>query len=361
MTRQSFLLFLKKRSWVALPLLAILTIGSVLWGQRTQNTPLKTTLNPAPLASPQPSEILPALVKPPSPAALSSPVPSPTPSATKTSAPSPTAAVDPTALTAAERALNEAAKQRITGSGAASVDALVEMRVAIAEGVPALSLTITQSAVLVDAQTGSQIQELSGAYSLQPSGDGILLDGQSLPFAVRIEPLPGGSMTLGDRTYRGRLVVVNDSGKLWAVNLVNLRQYLHSVVASEVSPDWEAAALKAQAIAARSYALTYHFKPISSLFDLGATEYYQVYSGIAREADTTNQAVDATAGEYVSYKGGVVESLYAASEDIVAEAFQGQGMSQLGALRLAKEGFTYQQILGKYYPGTKVGRFQQDY
>jgi len=364
MTRQSLLLFLKRRSWVALPLLAILIIGSILWGQRTQNT----ILNSAPLASPQPSEALPTPVKSPSPAALlPSSSPSPTPSATKTPAPSPNAApspnvaVDPTALTAAQRALNEAAKQKIASSGAASVDGLVEMRVAIAEGVPALSLTITQSAALVDAQSSSQIQELSGAYSLQPSGDGILLDGQPLPFAVRIEPLPGGSITLGDRTYRGRLVIVNDSGKLWAVNLVNLRQYLYSVVASEVSPDWEADALKAQAIAARSYALTYHFKPISSLFDLGATEYYQVYSGIAREANTTNQAVDATAGEYVSYKGGVVESLYAASEDIVAEAFRGQGMSQLGALRLAKEGFTYEQILGKYYPGTKVGRFQQDY
>jgi peptidoglycan hydrolase-like amidase len=257
--------------------------------------------------------------------------------------------------------LNEAAKQELAGAGAASVDGLVEMRVAIAQGVLALSLTLTQGAVLIDAQTGRQIQELSGAYSLQPSGDGIQLDGQSLPFAVRIEPSSGGNITLGDRTYRGRFVIVNDAGKLWAVNLVNLRQYLYSVVASEVSPDWEADALKAQAIAARSYALTYHFKPISSLFDLGSTEYYQVYSGIAREASATNQAVDATAGEYVSYKGEVVESLYAASEDIVSEAFQGQGMSQLGALSLAEQGFTYQQILGKYYPGTKVGRFQQDY
>jgi stage II sporulation protein D len=361
MTRQSFLLFLKQRSWVALPLLAILAIGSILWGQRTQHITLTPPLNPAPLAAPQPTKTLLVPVKSPSTTPLAAPVPLPSPSATKASAPSPTAAVNPTALTATEKALNEAAKQRITGSGATSVDALVEMRVAIAEGVPALSLTITQSAALVDAQTGSQIQELSGTYSLQPSGDGIQLDGQALPYAVKIEPLPGGSIMLGDRTYRGSLVIVNDSGKLWAVNLVNLRQYLHSVVASEVSPDWEADALKAQAIAARSYALTYHFKPISSLFDLGATEYYQVYSGIDREAATTNQAVDATAGEYVSYKGGVVESLYAASEDIVAEAFQGQGMSQLGALRLAKEGFTYQQILGKYYPGTKVGRFQQDY
>ena len=361
MTGQSLLLFLKRRIWLALPLLIILAIGGVLWQQRSQNavtTPTSASIPSGAIpagaisASPKPSSI----VRP-------SITPSPTVSPAKTPppSPSPTAAVDPNALTAKERALNEAAKQKISGSGAASVDALVEMRVAIAEGVPALSLTITQGAVLIDAQTGSQIQELSGAYSLQPSGDGIQLDGQSLPFAVRIEPSPGGSMTLGDRTYRGRLVIVNDSGKLWAVNLVNLRQYLHSVVASEVSPDWAADALKAQAIAARSYALTYHFKPISSLFDLGATEYYQVYSGIAREAGTTNQAVDATAGEYVSYKGEVVESLYAASEDIVSEAFQGQGMSQLGALKLAEEGFTYQQILGKYYPGTKVGRFQQDY
>jgi stage II sporulation protein D len=358
MTGQSLLLFLRQRIWLALPLLAILAIGGVLWGQRSPNT----AFNTVPTAPSTPSAAISSSAKPSLPTIRPSASPAPTVSPVKTPSPSPNAAVDPNSLTAAERALNEAAKQKIAGSGAASVDALVEMRVAIAEGVSALSLTITQGAVLIDVQTGSQIQELSGAYSLQPSGEeGIQLDGQSLPFIVRIEPSPGGSITLGDRTYRGRLVIVNDSGKLWAVNVVNLRQYLHSVVASEVSPDWDADALKAQAIAARSYALTYHFEPISSLFDLGATEYYQVYSGIAREADTTNKAVDATAGEYVSYKGKVVESLYAASEDIVTEAFKGQGMSQLGALKLANEGFTYQQILGKYYPGTKVGRFQQDY
>ncbi|NJR39867.1 MAG: SpoIID/LytB domain-containing protein [Leptolyngbyaceae cyanobacterium CSU_1_4] len=365
MTGQSLLLLLKRRIWLALPLLVILAIGGVLWGQRSPNT----ALNPAPPAASVPPDASSELVPSSPPTSRSSASPSPTvtptsaasPTQTPTPAPSPTAAVDPNALTAAEKALNEAAKQKIARSGTASVDNLVEMRVAIAQGVPALSLTVTQGAVLVDAQTGSQIQDLSGSYSLQPSGDGMQLDSQALPFAIRIEPTPGGSITLGDRTYRGRFVIVNDAGKLWAVNLVNLRQYLYSVVASEVSPDWDTDALKAQAIAARSYALTYHFKPISSLFDMGSTEYYQVYSGIAREADTTSQAVDATAGEYVSYKGGVVESLYAASEDIVAEAFQGQGMSQLGALRLAEQGFTYQQILEKYYPGTKVGRFQQDY
>jgi stage II sporulation protein D len=349
---------LKPKLWWMLPAVALLAMGGVFLNRRAIQQTVSTLSN-SPAPSPPPSAVPTS-----SPPTLSPLTPSPTVAlspSSKTPSPSPAASVNPEALTAQEKALNEAAKQKFESSGAASVDALVEMRVAIAEGVPALSLSISQGAALVDAQSGSPIQDLSGTYSLQPSGEGISIDGQPLPFAVRVEPAPGGNITLGDRTYRGRLLIVNDAGRLWAVNLVNLRQYLHSVVASEVSPDWEADALKAQAIAARSYALTYHFKPISSLFDMGATEYYQVYSGIGREAATTTKAVDATAGEYVSYKGGVVESLYAASEDIVAEAFQGQGMSQLGALSLAEQGFTYVQILNKYYPGTKVGRFQQDF
>ncbi|MCU0570955.1 MAG: SpoIID/LytB domain-containing protein [Oculatellaceae cyanobacterium Prado106] len=297
-----------------------------------------------------------------SPTPAGSPSASAKPQATASPTPNEPQTVNPQALSAQEQALNEAGKERLAASQASSVDSLVEMRVAIAQGVSSLRLSASQGAVLVDGN-GGLLQDLAAgtAYTIEPGGEGLLINGQPIPFGVRVEPPAGGLITVGDRTYRGRFVLVNDSGKVWAVNLINLRQYLYSVVASEVSPTWQANALKAQAIAARSYALTYHFKPMSSLFDLGSTEYYQVYSGIGREAEATNQAVDATAGEYVSYKGGVVESLYAASEDIVAEAFQGQGMSQLGALSLAEQGYTYQQILNKYYPGTKVARFQQDF
>jgi stage II sporulation protein D len=133
------------------------------------------------------------------------------------------------------------------------------------------------------------------------------------------------------------------------------------VVASEVSPSWPMEALKAQAIAARSYALTHYFRPASEWYHLGATQRHQVYTGIDREAPPTTQAVDDTSGEFVSYRGGIVESLYAASDAIVARAFQGRGMSQLGALGLAEQGYTYQQILSNYYPGTSVGKIEQDY
>jgi stage II sporulation protein D len=265
------------------------------------------------------------------------------------------------ALTPDQQRLNEQYKQSFVNS-AASADNLIEMKVAIAEGVGSVAVGGAANVTVMD-QNRSPLATLSAGqtYTAQPSSTGISLNGSNLPQIILLEPANGGTFNLGNRTYRGRLLLANDSGKIWAVNLVNLRHYLHSVVASEVSPSWPQEALKAQSVAARSYALTYYFKPMSSLFDLGATEYYQVYSGIDREASETNQAVDATAGEFVSYQGGIVESLYAASDDIVAEAFQGRGMSQLGALSLAEQGYSYQQILGGYYPGTGLGKFVADY
>jgi peptidoglycan hydrolase-like amidase len=112
--------------------------------------------------------------------------------------------------------------------------------------------------------------------------------------------------------------------------------------------------LKAQAIAARSYALVHHIRPAHSLYDLGNTERWQVYKGVSSEWNTTRQAVEDTRGLFLSYKGGVVESMYAASDEIVKNVFGGRGMSQNGALSLAQKGYNYQQILSNYYPGTSL-------
>jgi len=264
-------------------------------------------------------------------------------------------------LTQRERELNQQAKAAFNASRP-SADSLVEMQVAIAEGASALTLTTAEAALLMDKEGKPLKQVPKGSqYSVQPGERALYLSRQKLPPVVWLDPGSGGTFQLGDRVYKGQLLLVSDAGKLWAVNTINLRQYLYSVVGSEVSPSWDMEALKAQAIAARSYALTYYFKPVSPLFHLGANEYYQVYSGIAKEAERTRQAVDATGGQYISYKGGVVESLYAASDDIVAEAFRGKGMSQLGAKALADQGYKHPQILQYYYPGTAIARIKQYY
>jgi stage II sporulation protein D len=242
-----------------------------------------------------------------------------------------------------------------------NVDSSVELHVAIASGAPALTVSVSGSGKLFD-QNGTPLQTLksSQTYTIQAGDRGMSFAGAETPRIAWIVPDPKSVVYVGERGYHGTLLLVADSGKLWAVNYVNLRQYLYSVVGAEVSPSWPIAALKAQAIAARSYALTYYFKPANKLYHLGSDEYFQVYKGIESEANTTYKAVDETAGSFVSYRGGIVESLYAASDDIVAEAFQGHGMSQLGALSLAEKGYTHEQILKNYYPKTGVGRIEID-
>ncbi|HEY9847247.1 MAG TPA: SpoIID/LytB domain-containing protein, partial [Candidatus Caenarcaniphilales bacterium] len=131
-----------------------------------------------------------------------------------------------------------------------------------------------------------------------------------------------------------------------------LESYLYSVVGGEMPAYWPLEALKAQAIAARSYALVHLLRPAHALYDLGATTRWQQYEGIQAEANTTQAAVNQTRGLLLSDQGGVVESMYAASEAIVTEVFGGRGMSQTGAHKLAMQGYDYLHILGAYYPGT---------
>ena len=230
---------------------------------------------------------------------------------------------------------------------------VLEMRVAISTGNSSLVVGTSTPSEVVDAQ-GKVIGELPAneGTNVLPDGQYIRIGKWQTPAGAWLKPTKGGMVFVGDRWYRGDLLLVSQGNTLLAVNYVDLESYIASVVGAEVSPSWPMAALKAQAIAARSYALVHYLRPANDLFDLGNTERWQVYRGVDAEWNTTRQAVKETHGVFLSYKGGVVESMYAASDDIVTDVFGGVGMSQNGALKLAQQGYNYQQILGTYYPGT---------
>lgn len=356
---QRILKLFKQSPWLLLPLVGLVPLVVFVLTQAppaNEAPPVVFSPSPAPPATPA--------TPIPVPTAQAAPTPTASPKAAKPQ-PSPVK-LGPDGrpvLTPEQEAMNRRAKAAFEATRA-SVDSLIEMHVAIAEGVASLSIGVESETEVLD-EKGKRLGRLlpGKRYSAAPNGAGITLNAQSLPTIVLIQPPIGRLLQVGDqnRSYHGRLVLVAHEGRLWGVNYVDMRRYLYSVVGSEVSPNWPTAALKAQAIAARSYALVHFFRPASKLFHLGATEYYQVYSGIEREADSIRKAVDATAGEFVSYRGGVVESLYAASDDIVMEAFQGRGMSQLGAYSLAEKGYSDRQILGHYYPGTGVARIEVDH
>ncbi len=232
---------------------------------------------------------------------------------------------------------------------------ILEMRVAIANGDSSLVVGSSTPAEVVDAQ-GKSIGKLPAneGTNVLPNGQYLRLGDWQTPAGVWVKPTKGGFVFVNNNWYRGDVLLVTQGNSLLAVNYVDLEDYIASVVGAEVSPSWPMDALKAQAIAARSYAIVHYIRPASSLYDLGNTERWQVYRGISAEWNTTRQAVHETSGVFLSYKGGVVESLYAASDDIVVNVFGGRGMSQNGALSLAEKGYNYRQILGNYYPGTSL-------
>ncbi|NJR48759.1 MAG: SpoIID/LytB domain-containing protein [Leptolyngbyaceae cyanobacterium CSU_1_3] len=352
MVGRKFFKWLHQRPWLLLPFLGVIPLTGL--ALNSQQSPLPES-SPSIAASPSSPSPLPSplITIPPSPKPAKSP--QPIAKASPTLKP-----VNPAALTKEQIALNQKAKAEFAALRG-TVDSFIEMHVSIGNG-NASTIASNAGATLLD-EKGRSLHKLSAGenYTVQVGGGGLDIGSWQLPAIVWVEPDARGVLYLGDRPYHGRFLLVSQKGRLRVINYVNLRQYLHSVVGSEVSPSWHKQALKAQAVAARSYALTYYFRPANSLYHMGSDEYFQVYSGIKTEAETTRKAVDETAGEFVSYRGGIVESLYAASDDIVIEAFQGKGMSQIGALGLAEKGYAYQQILASYYPKTGVGRIEEDH
>jgi peptidoglycan hydrolase-like amidase len=233
----------------------------------------------------------------------------------------------------------------------------LEMKVAIVRDGENAVVGSSTPASIVD-RNGKVLKTIwaNRALAIYPNGSSLSLDNSQFPYAVWLKPSAGGFISVGDRWYRGKLLLVSQGNTLLAVNYVDLEEYLYSVVGSEMHVNESIEALKAQAIAARSYALVHAIRPASEWYHLGATQRWQAYKGVATEYSTTHQAVNETAGQILSYKGGIVESLYAATDEIVSRVHRGVGMSQTGAYELASQGYNYQQILNRYYPGVGLAR-----
>jgi stage II sporulation protein D len=240
---------------------------------------------------------------------------------------------------------------------AKTIDTNLEMRVAVAKGVSSLAVATSNDGYLMDLN-GQGFCNLPAQQSmvLRPQGGGLGYGGCQLTNTVWLEPGEGGYVYVGDKWFKGRVLLMGNGSTLTAVNFVLMHDYLSSVVGSEMYVNWPLEALKAQAVAARSYALVHHVRNANRPYDLDNTQRYQAYLGIAKETNTTQAAVAATTGEFISYNGGIVESLYAASDAIVQAAHDGKGMSQTGAMELAKQGYGYTEILGNYYPNTSLSR-----
>jgi hypothetical protein len=297
-------------------------------------------------------------------AAVPSDAEAPTGAAASPAQPAKPPAPQSTATAAAAKSVPQPAAPPVPQAAAAvdfdpgkTIDTNLEMRVAIAKNSSSLEVATSVDGYLMDLN-GQNYCNLPAQKSVavQPRGSGMAAGDCALSSTVWLEPGEGGYVYVGDSWYKGRVLLLTDGAGLMAVNFVLMHDYLSSVVGSEMYVNWPLEALKAQAVAARSYALVHHVRHAKRPYDLDNTQRYQAYKGIGEETNTTQAAVAATTGEFISYNGGIVESLYAATEAIVQAAHGGNGMSQTGAMELATKGYSYTQILGTYYPGTSLSR-----
>jgi stage II sporulation protein D len=174
--------------------------------------------------------------------------------------------------------------------------------------------------VVISSRSPYTVRDASGKSHKLPAGRQELGPALKLKLAAAsaARALPGplvfvpGSdpLALGARSYRGTLRV-SASGSLRVVNTVGLEPYLWGVVPSEMPDRWPAEALQAQAVVARTYALSHLHK--GGDFDLYPDTRSQVYGGIAAEAATASDAVTKTAGEVVLYKGGLADTFFFSS------------------------------------------------
>ncbi|WP_169082728.1 SpoIID/LytB domain-containing protein [Paenibacillus sp. PL91] len=240
----------------------------------------------------------------------------------------------PLHLESGPQASKEAAQAAASGFGAVGLDAFVAIR---SEQAGAASYSVMVGAAVTDAE----LQIVKAAAAKAANGGALKQADSQTPYLLvrndhsasalaqrsselymfagsdaKITVSPAGSEPIklterSGRSYRGMFELSILNGSMAVINELPFEQYLYSVVGVEMYPTWPAEALKAQAVAARSFALNKGFGfQIAHVVD---TTLSQAYYGVGSERPTTIAAVDETSGEVALYNGKVIEALFSAN------------------------------------------------
>lgn len=235
---------------------------------------------------------------------------------------------------------------------------------------------------VMEKMKGYEMKPYRGVIAIKVNGQWSKMNASK----IVIKPEEGGFLSVKRKWYRGKFKIINDGMGITVINDIPLEKYLQGVVPSEMPSGWEHEAHKAQAIAARSYAIANRGKRAKYGYDLKDTPEDQAYGGASAEKTNTNEAVQETEGIVLIYQGKIVPAYYSASaggrtstggqvwsqdlpflksvpsfDDGIKKNGHGVGMSQYGANNLAKRGYNGYQILKYFYANTKFARVRGEY
>ena len=248
---------------------------------------------------------------------------------------------------------------------------------------PSVLVSVSDEAQMIDTKTNKQVCILHKMlmYEITPLNDNSMIVrsnyGQCTVYTndAVLKPLNlNACIYTKNKWYRGILRLRNTDGGITAINDLCMEQYLQGVLAAEMPSSWEIEALKAQAIAARTYAAANYGKHHNDGFDLLDTQSDQVYNGICAETEASNKAVLETKGIIMVYDNKPITAMYSSAaggqtrsalemfgnnipylqsvpsyDTDVQSKGHGVGMTQHGAKNLAKMGNNAYQILKHFY------------
>ena len=188
------------------------------------------------------------------------------------------------------------------------------IRVAVVRDHPEVTLRVAGRFRLMGPNPGAPLQE--GRHLLpmvvRAVPDGLALGGDVLPQTrVRIEPTHEASIILNGTRLRGALEITRQENlTLLVVNAVSLEEYLRGVLSKEAPDWWPQEALKAIAIAARTYAWYWRMAKANDPYDVAGDVMSQEYGGRSAEKRATTRAVQATEGMLLTFQGAVFPAFY---------------------------------------------------
>lgn len=203
------------------------------------------------------------------------------------------------------------------GTTVQTVDTDTNVRVLIASG--RRSVAVTGAGAVTAPTRRPRRLRAAQEYSVSRSGIDrlVLTRGRkklgTYPSPLRLAPASDATpiAVRGVGAYRGAIELrVTPFGTVNVINDVGLEDYLRGVVANEAMASWPPAALEAQAVAARGYAMTTNRALGTDGFQQYADTRSQVYTGVAGERPSTDAAVAATRGQVVTYEGKPVTTFF---------------------------------------------------
>ncbi|MBI4354756.1 MAG: SpoIID/LytB domain-containing protein, partial [Candidatus Omnitrophica bacterium] len=194
------------------------------------------------------------------------------------------------------------------------------IRVAVVRDQPQVDVAVQGQFRIIALQNANVLREGSHLprVEVRASREGILFGEQRVASSgLRVEPAGEATVSLNGHRLRGTLEIVRQNDlsptggyHLLVVNHVALEDYLQGVLSKEAPYHWPAEALKAIAIAARTYALFQRLSKTSVEYDVTSDVLSQVYGGKAGEKWRTNRIVKETAGLILTYRGRVFPAFY---------------------------------------------------